>query len=172
MSKGYRMEGRKRKPEGGYFRQKVPWIQGSRLANVHTTSRLAKIRIFPGSLTVVCSGEAWACLLTIGWSLYIEQVSFQSKDSVHLVMDSLVWLVSHTWKTHCLSQLCPSHSLSPRCPLVVGYMRALTVPTEDWGGGGAPIHPGPLVPLLLSLRRGAPGVAFHILIAAKGIERL
>lgn len=137
------MEGRERKQAGGYFRQKVPWIQGSRLANVHTTSRLAEIRIFLGSLTVVCSGKARACPLTIDWSLYTEQVSFQSKYSVHLVMNSLVWLVSHSWKTHCLSQLCPSHSLSPRCHLVIGYVRALTVPTEVSGGGGAPIHPRP-----------------------------
>lgn len=48
-------------------------LDTSRLANVHTPSRSAKIRIFLGSPTLLCSGEACACLFTIDRSLHVEQ---------------------------------------------------------------------------------------------------
>lgn len=60
------MEGGKGKQEGGYFRQSALDPEGSRLSRVYyPISSAKKIGIFPSRPTLLCSEEAWACLLTI-----------------------------------------------------------------------------------------------------------
>lgn len=124
------MEWGKRKQKEKYFRQKLPWIQSSRLANGCIASKSVKLRIFFGSPTLLCSGEAWACLLTIDWSLHIEQSPFSLS-------------IQYTWTPSCgwfltlgklsLFELCPFLFLFSRCHLGIWVNEDPHCIYRSWG---------------------------------------